>query len=438
MFNSMTSASFNTNTGKLANEFVLTIAIKQSNNLTVEKSEEKKSEKKSKSTYYDRNKFRIKAQNLEKKMMTETDPLKKAILQAQINDARHRHSVSSAESSFSDSDDSTKTKRHHNPFLSFCTVTREQLKKTEPTLKGKDVLRRMAEMWKVLPENQKAVYKNEFSKVMSGNSEQSSNESNTHHETPIELKQSPVEITTLNTSDDCKESLVESTTHSSTDDCEDDPVEPTIKKCKSNCSKRPLNPFLRFCKVTRKQLKETDPTLKGVDILRRMAEMWNGLPENQKAVYIEAYQNEIKTGISGKSEQSDTRHETPRSPVEITTLDTSDDESITHSFTDDYEDVPVVSSTPTDNYKQAPDVPSTPLPDDYDYEQVPNETELTVPNSDFYAKNYWDFFNLLKLSRQELIDKYEQTGLVRFHYKGMNKRELAHIILMHRNGLYKN
>lgn len=165
-------------------------------------------------------------------------------------------------------------KKPTSNYLLFCSDNRNKVRDANPSLSNKDVTKELGIRWKAISAAEKERYTRLYEQTKSAYSDQ------------MKSYTPPANF--------------EST---------------SSKKRRSDGPKRPHNPFLRFCKVTREQLKKTDPTLKGKDVLRRMAEMWNVLPENQKTVYVEAYQNEMSVLNSQSSVAPSVSSVAPSKPV---------------------------------------------------------------------------------------------------------------------------
>ena len=171
-----------------------------------------------------------------------------------------------------------------NAFIFFCTDNRDEVKDENPSIKTKDITKKLGEMWREVDGDLKTEYQ----------------EKAKHDKERYER-----ELEDYVPKDGYK-----------------NPKDKKKKKSKSNSPKRARSSYIFFCKENREEVSGLG--LKNTEILTKLGEMWKGLSDKKKKKYIkmadddkERYEEEMKLYVPSEGEEKKKKSKksvTKRSP----------------------------------------------------------------------------------------------------------------------------
>jgi hypothetical protein len=157
-----------------------------------------------------------------------------------------------------------------NAFIFFCSDNRDEVKEENPTVKMKDITKKLGEMWKEVDEDLKGEYQEKAKQ---------------------DKERYEKELETYIPKDGYK-----------------NPKDKKKGKVKSNAPKRVRSAYLFFCKENRQEVAST--CLKNTDILKKLGEMWKELSDKKKKKYVkmsdedkERYEEEMKLYVPPEGEE---------------------------------------------------------------------------------------------------------------------------------------
>jgi hypothetical protein len=155
-------------------------------------------------------------------------------------------------------------KRSKTSYIFFCLEHRDHIKKNNPDISAKDIIKELGTMWRNTPDDKKQKYL----KMAENDKERYSGELSDYV--------------------------------------------PTITE--TQAPKRSLTSYIFFCKEQRNLLKEQQPNLSTKDLTTELGKRWKSLSDDQKLPYVKLAEND-KTRYNS---QKNTQHETTKTPKETT------------------------------------------------------------------------------------------------------------------------
>jgi len=167
-----------------------------------------------------------------------------------------------------------------NAFIFFCADNRDEVKEENPTIKIKDLSKKLGEMWKEVDEDLKVEYQEK------ARNDKSRYERELEDYIPKEGYKNP--------------------------------KDKKKRKVKSDSPKRGRSSYIFFCKENREEV--SGMGLKNTDILKKLGEMWKGLDDQDKKKYVkmaeddkDRYEEEMKMYIPEESSDNDNKKKSKKS-----------------------------------------------------------------------------------------------------------------------------
>lgn len=133
-------------------------------------------------------------------------------------------------------------------YIIYCMDMRKGVKDKHPDMKATEITSKLGKMWNDLSDAKKAVYNKKAA------------EDKKRYEHEMESYTPP-------------------------ENSGDDAASGKKRKKDPNSPKKPLSAYMLYCKDAREELKESQPELKGKDVMKEMARKWGELSEDEKAPY---------------------------------------------------------------------------------------------------------------------------------------------------------
>lgn len=133
-------------------------------------------------------------------------------------------------------------------YILYCMDMRQSVKDKNPDMKATEITSKLGKMWNALSDNKKSQYNKK------------AEEDKKRYEQEMESYTPP-------------------------ENSGGDSAAGKKRKRDPNSPKKPLSAYMLYCKDAREELKDSQPDLKGKDVMREMAKGWKKLSDDEKAPY---------------------------------------------------------------------------------------------------------------------------------------------------------